>query len=135
MSIFSEAPGEKDLTNAIANHFDLTALLTLQFDTSRVVRLPSEKAVNGQQSLTLSISKSLGLMMDKWFEELCRKDHSRDHLRAQKIHSFFKACEKRPSLHLFRSADDPGDPLLMNVALNPSLAHSLDFFSPSVILN
>ena len=122
VSIFSEAPGEKfrDLIKAIADNSDLTALPALVFGTSRVVRLPSEKAVDRQQSLTLSTSKAFGLMMEAWFDEFRRKDHSRDSLRAQQFHSIFKAREHRPSLHLFRSADDL---LPTTVATNPSLAY------------
>ena len=122
VSIFSEAPGEKfrDLIKAIADNSDLTALPALVFGTSRVVRLPSEKAVDRQQSLTLSTSKAFGLMMEAWFDEFRREDHSRDSLRAQQFHSIFKAREHRPSLHLFRSADDL---LPTTVATNPSLAY------------
>ena len=122
VSVYSEAPGEKfrDLISAIANFSGLSALPALVFGTSRVVRLPSEKAIDRQQSLTLSTSKVFGLMMDAWFNEFKRKDHSREGLRAQPFHSIFKSRENRPSLLLFRSADTL---LPMEVASNPSLAY------------
>ena len=52
------------MIRAIADNSDLEALPALVFNTSRVVMLPSEKAVDRQQALTLSSWNAFGEMMD-----------------------------------------------------------------------
>ena len=120
LSIFSEDQGDKfrTLIQTIASHSSLSALPAIVFDTSRVVRLPSEKASDPKQSLTLSTSPAIIKMIDAWFDEFSRRDHSRDSLRAVAFNSIFKAREQRPRERMFRSADAL---LPTDIARKPSL--------------
>ena len=121
LSVFSDGPGDKfrDLIAHIAKYSEVEALPALVFPTSRVVRLPSEKASDQQQALTLSTSTALVRMIDAWMTEFALKDHGREGPRAVAFHSIFKSRENRPSVRLFKSAD----PFLsMEAAKNPSLS-------------
>ena len=121
ISVFSDGPGDKfrDLIANIAKYSEVKALPALVFHTSRVVRLPSEKASDEQQALTLSTSDALVRMLDAWLHEFARKDHCRDGPRAVALHSIFKSRENRPSVRLFKSADSF---IPMDAAKNPSLS-------------
>ena len=119
VTILDDAPGESkfwEIIQTIADFSSVEALPALVFATNRVVRLPSEKAEDRQQSLTLSTSPALVDMVNVWFAELSRRDHLRDAQRTVPFNTMFKARENRPSLKLFKSAD-PWLPF--EVAKNP----------------
>ena len=119
VTILDDTPGEskfREIIQTIADYSSVDALPALVFATNRVVRLPSEKASDRQQSLTLSTSPALVDMVNVWFEEMSKRDHLRDTQRAVPFNTMFKARENRPSLKLFKSAD-PWLPF--EVAKNP----------------
>ena len=123
VTLFDDAPSEnkfREIIQTIADYSAVRALPALVFSTNRVVRLPSEKAAARQHSLTLSTSQELVEMLNVWFEELRKKDHLRDAQRVVPFHSIFKAKENRPSLKLFKSADEW---IPMEAAKNPSLSY------------
>ena len=108
VTILDDAPGEskfREIIQTISEFSSVEALPALVFATNRVVRLPSEKATDRQQSLTLSTSKALVDMVDVWFAELSKRDHLRDSQRTVPFNTLFKARENRPSTKLFQSAD------------------------------
>ena len=119
VTILDDAPGEskfREIIQTIADYSSVDALPALVFATNRVVRLPSEKATDRQQSLTLSTSPALVDMVNVWYEEFAKRDHLREAQRTVPFHTMFKARENRPSLKLFKSAD-PWLPF--EVAKNP----------------
>jgi hypothetical protein len=122
VTILTEPLGElkyREIIQTIADFSAAEALPALVFNSNRVVRLPSEKAIERQHSLTLSTSRELVEMTNVWFAELRKKDHQRDAQRAVPFHTIFKARENRPSLKLFKASDGW---IPMEAAKNPPLS-------------